>query len=99
MVTMALRRSLSPESSVSVSSWPTYCSAASSSLLDIAHQGVALRDIALFLGHVKIRVDVARDARELLIGGDASFRAFTPLQNLLGLFLILPEVGLGGFSF
>ena len=48
---------------------------------------------------MKIGFDVARDARELFVGGDAAFGRFALLKNLLRLFLILPEVGLGGFDF
>jgi hypothetical protein len=43
---------------------------------------------------MQIRFDVARDARELFIRGNAVFRALALLQNLLRLFLVLPEVRL-----
>jgi hypothetical protein len=48
-----------------------------------------------------IRLDVARNAGELFVGGNAIFGAFALLQNLLGFFLILPEARLRaeGFEF
>ena len=41
---------------------------------------------------MKIGFDIAREARELFVGGDAAFRSFALLQDLLSLFLILPEI-------
>jgi hypothetical protein len=49
--------------------------------------------------HVQIRFDVARYARELLVGAYAPFGAFALLQDLLRFFLILPEVRLGAAFF
>jgi uncharacterized membrane protein len=59
----------------------------------------SLGDVALFACEMQISLDIAGDARELLVGGDAIFGAFALLQNLLGFFLILPEVGLGADRF
>jgi hypothetical protein len=48
---------------------------------------------------MKIRFDVAQHAREFFIGGDNAFGGFSLLKNLLGLFLVLPEIGMRGFGF
>jgi hypothetical protein len=41
---------------------------------------------------MKIRFDIAERSRELLVGGDDSFRDFSLLENFLRLFLIVPEI-------
>jgi hypothetical protein len=46
-----------------------------------------------------IRLDVARNAGELFVRGNAIFGAFALLQNLLGFLLILPETRLGAEGF
>jgi len=50
---------------------------------------------------MQIRLDIARDARELLFSSNAAFGAFAPQEDLLRLFLILPEIRFGaeGFDF
>jgi hypothetical protein len=37
--------------------------------------------------------------REFFVGGDNLLGGFTLLQNFLGFFLILPEIGMRGFFF
>jgi hypothetical protein len=46
---------------------------------------------------MEIGFDIARDSRELLVCGYAAFGNPAFLKNALGLFLILPEIGLRGF--
>jgi len=41
---------------------------------------------------MEVRLDIAQRARELLIGRDNPFRDFSLLENLLRLFLVLPEI-------
>jgi len=60
---------------------------------------IALGHVGLFFGEVKIRLDVAQHSRELGIGRDNPFGNFSLLENFLGLFLILPEIGMRGFRF
>jgi len=48
---------------------------------------------------MKIRLDIAQCARELCIGRDNPFRDFSLLENLLRLFLVLPEIRMRGFCF
>ena len=62
--------------------------------LDIAEQRVALGRVGFFFGEMKIRLDIAQRARELLVGRDDSFRDFALLENFLRLFLVLPEIRL-----
>jgi hypothetical protein len=48
---------------------------------------------------VEIGFDVAHFAIKRIFGGDAVFDYFALLQNGLGLFLILPEIGVADFFF
>jgi hypothetical protein len=48
---------------------------------------------------VQVRFDVTRNAQELLVSGDATFRGLALLQDLLSFFLVLPEVRLRGALF
>jgi len=62
-------------------------------------QRIALGHDGFFLGQMKICLDVAQRARELRIGRDNPFRDFSPLENFLRLFLVLPEIRMRGFCF
>jgi hypothetical protein len=44
-----------------------------------------------------VGLDVAAKARQLLFRGDLLFRLLAFAKNPLGLFLVLPEAGAGGF--
>jgi hypothetical protein len=48
---------------------------------------------------MQVSFDVTRNARELFVGGYATFRGFALLQDLLSFFLVLPEVWLRGTLF
>jgi hypothetical protein len=48
---------------------------------------------------VEISFDVAHFAIERVLGGDAVFDYFALLEDGLGLFLILPEIGVADFFF
>ncbi len=67
--------------------------------LDFAKQRIALGHVGFFLGEMKIRLDIALHARKLRIGCDNPFGKFSLLENLLRLFLVLPEIGMRGFCF
>jgi hypothetical protein len=43
--------------------------------------------------------EVSRDARELLVRGDVFLRQLAFAEDLLRLFLVLPEIGAGTFLF
>jgi hypothetical protein len=58
-----------------------------------------LDHIGLLLRHLEVGFYVARTARELFLGANSFLGGFALLQNALGLFLVLPEVGLRGFQF
>jgi hypothetical protein len=47
---------------------------------------------------MEIGFDIAGDSREFLFGGYAAFGNPAFLKNALGLFLILPEIGLRGLA-
>jgi hypothetical protein len=48
---------------------------------------------------MEISFDVAHFAIERVLGVDAVFDYFALLENSLGLFLILPEIGVADFFF
>ena len=55
--------------------------------------------ILLFLGKMKIRLDVAAHGRELRIRGEDRVGGLALLHYFLGLFLIVPEIRRGDFGF
>jgi hypothetical protein len=51
------------------------------------------------VGHTKIGFQVAAQAREFLLGGDAVFGQLALLQDALRFFLVLPEIRAADFRF
>ena len=99
MVMMAFRRSFSPESSVTVSRSETYVSAAANFALDFLEERIALHGIFFFLGQMKIGVDIAGHGLQLSVRSEDCLGGFPLLHDFLGLFLVLPEIGLCDFLF
>jgi len=48
---------------------------------------------------MEIGLDVARDAGQLFLSGNATFRQFALLEDALSLLLVLPKIGLRGLLF
>ena len=87
MVTMALRASFSPESSIWVSSFSRYAGEAAHLALQI---GV---DVLAFAREFEQRVEVGSQAGDLGVLGDLLFQALAILHDLLAFFGVRPEVG------
>ncbi len=58
-----------------------------------------MRVVGLFLRQMDIRFDVADFAIECFLAVRSVFELFALLKDRLGLFLIVPEIGVAGFSF
>jgi hypothetical protein len=58
-----------------------------------------LRVVFFFFGEMEVSLHVAHLAIERVVGVDAVFDYFALLQDGLGLFLILPEIGVADFFF
>ena len=90
---MALRASLSPESSVSVSRRSTQLA----QRVDFAAQvGV---DVFAFVGQIKVRGNVVDAADQVGLGGQHVFEALFLAHHLLGFLGIRPEVRVGSLLF
>ena len=66
---------------------------------DVFEERGALGVILFFFGEMEIGLDVAHFAIERVLGVDAVFDYFPLLEDGLGLFLILPEIGVADFFF
>jgi hypothetical protein len=58
-----------------------------------------LLGVGFFFGQADVRLDVAGDGRQLIVGGNLFFRAFAVAKNGLRFFLIVPEVWLSDAGF
>jgi len=67
--------------------------------VQLFQQVVLLFDVGLFLREMDVRLDVAGNGGELLVGGDLFFGALAFAQNTLCGFLIVPEIGGGDARF
>jgi hypothetical protein len=67
--------------------------------VEIFEQVVLLLDVGFFLREVDVRLDVAGDGSELLVGGDLFFGTLAFSENGLRGFLIVPEIGGGDAGF
>ncbi len=65
----------------------------------LAQQLFSLLDIRLLAGEVDVGFEVARDARELLVGRDLILGLLALAEDPLRSLLVLPEVGTGDFLF
>jgi hypothetical protein len=58
-----------------------------------------LLDVGFFLSEMDIRLDVAGDGRELVVGSDLFFSTLPLAENTLCSFLIVPERGVSDALF
>jgi hypothetical protein len=55
--------------------------------------------VGFAFGELDVRLDVAGERFQLLIGGELILDAFAVAKNALGFFLIVPEIGVGSARF
>jgi hypothetical protein len=67
--------------------------------VQLFQQVVLLLDVGFLLREMDVRLDVAGEGRELIVGGDLFFGALAFAENALGGFLIVPEIGGGDARF
>jgi hypothetical protein len=67
--------------------------------IQLFQQIIALVSIALFERKVDVRLDVAGESSQFLVGAYLLFGASAVAQDGLRCFLIAPEVGVGGANF
>jgi hypothetical protein len=67
--------------------------------VQLFQQIVLLLDVGLFLGEMDVRLDVARNRRELVVRGNLFFGPLALAENTLCSFLIAPKIGIGDARF
>jgi len=58
-----------------------------------------LSGVGFAFGEIDIRLDVAGERFQFLVGGELVFNALAVAEDALRFFLIAPEIGVGGAGF
>jgi hypothetical protein len=68
-------------------------------LVELFQQVVFLLRVGFFLCEMDVRLDIAGERGQLVVGANLFFGAFPVSQNGLRCFLVVPEIGIGDARF